>query len=259
MNGGDRIAKVLERQGVRTLFTLCGGHISPILVGCKKLGIDIVDVRDEASAVFAADAMARMTGVPGVAAVTAGPGVTNTLTAIQNAFMAQSPVIILGGATATALRGRGALQDIDQLSLVRPMVKSCVSVKAVRDLVPSLEQAFETALEGVPGPVFVEAPVDLLYDRELVEEWYGEISGGGKKKNIASVALDLYSKQHLFRLFSMADATKPGGMRKPTPPEANRLQVEAVTQLLTRAKKPILVMGSQLQTLTGFVTRASRW
>lgn len=116
MNGGDRIAEVLRRQGVRFLFTLCGGHISPILVGAKRRDIRIIDVRHEANAVFAADAVARLTGIPGVAAVTAGPGVTNTITAIKNAQMAQSPVILLGGATATVLKGRGALQDIDQMA-----------------------------------------------------------------------------------------------------------------------------------------------
>ncbi|MBC8069103.1 MAG: thiamine pyrophosphate-binding protein, partial [Deltaproteobacteria bacterium] len=78
-HGGDLIAEVLERQGVRQLFTLCGGHISPILTGAKARGIAVIDVRHEATAVFAADAVARLTGVPGVAAVTAGPGVTNTI------------------------------------------------------------------------------------------------------------------------------------------------------------------------------------
>src|SRR5262245_13571845 len=117
MNGGDRIAEVLTRQGVRTLFTLCGGHISPILVSAKNSGIRVVDVRHEATAVFAADATARLTGTVGVAAVTAGPGVTNTITAMKNAQLAESPVLLLGGATATVLKNRGALQDIDQLSL----------------------------------------------------------------------------------------------------------------------------------------------
>src|SRR5690349_22879239 len=135
MDGGQIIASVLERQGVRHLYTLCGGHISPILVAAKRAGIGIYDVRDEASAVFAADATARLTGVPGVAAVTAGPGVTNTITAIKNAQLAQSPLILLGGATATVLRGRGALQDIDQLSLFRPHVKWAVSITRLRDLV----------------------------------------------------------------------------------------------------------------------------
>ena len=123
MNGGDRIAEVLQAQGVPFLFTLCGGHISPILVGAKQRGIRVVDVRDEVNAVFAADAVSRLTGVPGVAAVTAGPGVTNTITAIKNAQLAQSPVVLLGGATATLLKGRGSLQDIDQLALFEPHVK----------------------------------------------------------------------------------------------------------------------------------------
>ncbi len=118
MNGGQLIAEVLKAQGVPFLFTLVGGHISPILVAAKRAGIRVIDTRHEATAVFAADATARLTGRPGVAAVTAGPGVTNTLTAVKNAQMAQSPVIVIGGAAPTALQGRGALQDIDQMSLV---------------------------------------------------------------------------------------------------------------------------------------------
>ena len=102
------MADVLVRQGVRFVFTLCGGHISPILVAAKARGLRVVDTRHEATAVFAADAVARLTGVPGFAAVTAGPGVTNTITALKNAQMAQSPLVLVGGATATLLRGRGA-------------------------------------------------------------------------------------------------------------------------------------------------------
>ena len=114
MDGGSRVAEVLKSHGVDFLYTLCGGHISPILVEAKRRGIRVVDTRHEVNAVFAADATARLTGVPGVAAVTAGPGVTNSITAIKNAQMAQSPLVLIGGATATVLRGRGSLQDIDQ-------------------------------------------------------------------------------------------------------------------------------------------------
>ena len=96
MSGGRIIADVLVAQGVRFLFTLCGGHISPILVGAKDRGIRVIDVRDEATAVFAADAVARLSGVPGVAAVTAGPGATNSITAVKNAQLAQTPVVLLG-------------------------------------------------------------------------------------------------------------------------------------------------------------------
>src|SRR6186997_2281515 len=97
-HGGDLIAEVLARHGVTHLFTLCGGHISPILTGCQSRGLRVIDVRDEVNAVFAADAVARMTGTIGVAAVTAGPGVTNTITAVKNAQLAQSPIVVLIGA-----------------------------------------------------------------------------------------------------------------------------------------------------------------
>src|SRR6185503_11190535 len=113
-HGGGRVGAALRAHGVSLLFTLCGGHISPILAAAKARGLRVVDVRHEATAVFAADAVARLTGAPGVAAVTAGPGLTNTLTALKNALLAQSPVILFGGAAPTALQGRGALQDIAQ-------------------------------------------------------------------------------------------------------------------------------------------------
>ncbi len=170
-HGGDIVGEVLARHGISHVFTLCGGHISPILVGAKERGIGIVDVRDEASAVFAADAVARMTGRCGVAAVTAGPGVTNAITAIKNAQMAQTPLIVFGGATATVLKGRGALQDIDQLALVRSATKWCTAVTTVPALGPTVEKAIEVAESGVPGPVFVEIPVDVLYPEAIVRDW----------------------------------------------------------------------------------------
>lgn len=114
-HGGELVAQVLKSHGVENIFTLPGGHVSPINVASEKLKIRIVDVRHEATAVFAADASARMTGIPGVAVVTAGPGLTNTVTAIKNAQMAESPVVVIAGAAATMLKGRGSLQDIDQM------------------------------------------------------------------------------------------------------------------------------------------------
>ncbi|HEX6018672.1 MAG TPA: thiamine pyrophosphate-binding protein, partial [Burkholderiaceae bacterium] len=157
-HGGDRIAEALQAHGVQRLFTLCGGHIAPILSAAKARGIRVVDTRDEVTAVFAADATARLTGVPGVAAVTAGPGITNTITALKNAQLAQSPMVLLGGAAPTALQGRGALQDIDQRPLVEPHVKRFFKLRRVRELGPAVADAFALARSGVPGPVFVECP-----------------------------------------------------------------------------------------------------
>ncbi|XP_014817198.1 PREDICTED: acetolactate synthase-like protein, partial [Calidris pugnax] len=100
-HGGELVAEVLKAHGVRFLFTLAGGHISPVLVASEKVGIRVVDTRHEATAVFAADAISRLSGRIGVAAVTAGPGVTNAVTAIKNAQMAESPLLLIGGAAAT--------------------------------------------------------------------------------------------------------------------------------------------------------------
>jgi hypothetical protein len=166
MDGGALVAEVLRRQGVQFLFTLCGGHISPILVGAKRRGIRVVDVRDEVNAVFAADAVARLTGRPGVAAVTAGPGITNTITALKNAQLAQSPVLMIGGATPTALKGRGALQDIDQLAAgarrtSSGLLKRCAASRAGA----RAERGLRAGAVRRAGPVFVECPVDLLYAR----------------------------------------------------------------------------------------------
>ncbi|HEV2855016.1 MAG TPA: thiamine pyrophosphate-binding protein [Thermoanaerobaculia bacterium] len=243
MNGGDRVAQVLEKQGVRFLFTLCGGHISPILVGAKRLGLRVVDVRHEVDAVFAADAVFRLTGVPGVATVTAGPGVTNTITAVKNAQLAQSAVVILGGAAATLLKGRGALQDIDQMALFEPHVKWAASASAVRDLVPMLEKAFDLARSGVPGPVFLECPVDLLYGEELVREWYGASSKGG---GIAGAGMRLYLKRHASKLFAGADKHVPAPPRPIPPPVPERGGVRRAAARLRKAKRPVLVLGGQV-------------
>ncbi|HWB74128.1 MAG TPA: thiamine pyrophosphate-binding protein [Nannocystaceae bacterium] len=244
MHGGDLVAEVLERQGVRQLFTLCGGHISPILTGAKSRGIAVIDVRDEATAVFAADAVARLTGIPGVAAVTAGPGVTNTITAIKNAQLAQSPVVLIGGATATVLRGRGALQDIDQLALFAPHVKSCESVGKVKDLVGAMERAFALAQDGVPGPVFVETPVDLLYDESTVREMIGA-KAASDVKGLVDSAIQLYLRAHMARVFAgykkvRAQTRQPPKIVAPFPGA-----IERAAKLVREAARPVVLVGSQ--------------
>ncbi len=243
--GGDRIAEVLVRQGVQNIFTLCGGHISPILVSAKQQGIRVVDVRDEKNAVFAADASARLTGIPGVAAVTAGPGVTNTITAIKNAQLAQSPVILLGGATATVLRNRGALQDIDQLALFRPHVKWAVSVSRIKDLVPTLEKAFRVALSGIPGPVFVEVPVDLLYAEPTVREFYGA-KAASDIKGVTDMALQAYLRLHLARVFAGAAHYKVSDRFEADIPTPKKSDVEKALALLSVAERPVFLLGSQV-------------
>jgi acetolactate synthase-1/2/3 large subunit len=246
-DGGAIIGRVLASRGVKQLFTLCGGHISPILIGAQTNGIKVVDVRDEVSAVFAADAVARMTGVPGVAAVTAGPGVTNTVTAVKNAQLAQSPLVIFGGAAATLLKGRGALQDIDQISLMEPITKWAVSIKKVNSIQPTVERALDLAQDGVPGPVFVEVPIDVLYPEEMVREMFMKESGVKEGKNLGSKALELYMRGHLYRQFHQPHVSIPPPIRDSLPPKPSgkSQHVDKVASLLRKAERPALVIGSQ--------------
>jgi acetolactate synthase-like protein len=244
MNGGEIIAQVLRAQGVRFLFTLCGGHISPILIECKRAGLRVVDTRDEATAVFAADAVARLTGVPGVAAVTAGPGVTNTLTAVQNARLAQTPVVLLGGATATVLRNRGALQDIDQLALIRSSVKWAASAKRVRDLAPLLRQALRAAMDGTPGPVFLECPIDLLYAEPMVRQLYASKMDPKPGAALVDRAIARYLRWHLDRQFA-GIAPPPGEPVAVVPPRPEPGAIQRAAERLARAQRPLCVIGSQ--------------
>jgi acetolactate synthase-1/2/3 large subunit len=242
-HGGERVAAALEAHGARFVFTLCGGHISPILVAAKARGIHVVDTRDEATAVFAADAVARLTGTPGIAAVTAGPGLTNTLTAVKNAQLAQSPLLLLGGGAPTALQGRGALQDIEQRPLIAPHVKLVKQVRRVADLGPAIEEALAVAREGVPGPVFVECPVDLLYDEKLIRAWYEEAAGKGQ--SAADRLLRWYLTRHADRMFEGSHAGYVPLAKDVAVPLAAESALARAAAALAQAERPLLVIGSQ--------------
>jgi thiamine pyrophosphate-dependent acetolactate synthase large subunit-like protein len=234
MHGGDRVTGALSARGVGTIFTLTGGHIAPILTSSAAQGIQVIDVRDEASAVFAADATSRLTGTPGVAVVTAGPGVTNGVTALQNALLARSPLVLIGGGAATALRGRGALQDIDQAAALRPYVKHVVKARRVRDISGAVDEAFGTAVSGVPGPVFVEIPLDLLYPEDVVRGLYRQAGESGLTGR--------YLRWHVDRLFSgVEEHAAVGHVEVPAPP---RVPLERAAAMVKTAKRPVLVVGS---------------
>ena len=239
-HGGNVIADVLQRHNIKWIFTLCGGHISPILTGCNELGIRVIDMRHESTAVFAADSISRLSGTIGVAAVTAGPGLTNTITAIKNAQMAQIPVLILGGATATVLKDRGSLQDIDHLSVVESITKYAKTIKRVRDLQPSLEEAISTAISGVPGPVYLEIPVDLLYPEALVREWYGLKSSG----NSMPWWMSRYLNWNVNRIFNDKNKTFPKNT-KIDAIQNTTLHIQGVSDMLQSSEKPVLLIGSQ--------------
>lgn len=243
-HGGDLVAAVLSKWNIPAIFTLCGGHISPILVGCEDRKIKVVDCRDERNAVFAADAFSRMTGLPGVAAVTAGPGVTNAITALKNAQLAQSPLVLIGGATATVLKGRGALQDIDQIALIHSAVKWATKCSTVKQLGPTMERALKEARSGVPGPVFVELPVDVLYPEALVTEWFIKETGVEHPKTLGQRALKLYLQGHLLRQFHAPHVDVKQFMPE-APKQNTKALMDDAVKLLSTAKRPALVIGSQ--------------
>jgi acetolactate synthase I/II/III large subunit len=162
LHGGRLVARVLKNENVSHLFTLCGGHIAPIYDGCIDEGIRVVDTRHEQAAAHAADAYARLTRGIGVAAVTAGPGVTDAVTAVANAYYAGSPLVLLGGAAPLNQQGRGALQEMEQVALLRPITKWSIAIHETARIPELLTQAIRIATSGRPGPVFVELPFDIL-------------------------------------------------------------------------------------------------
>jgi len=253
VDGGSIVASVLRQKGVSHLFTLCGGHISPILVAARQNGIGVIDVRNEATAVFAADAAARVTGIPGVAAVTAGPGVTNTVTALQNARMAQSPVVLIGGAAATVLKGRGALQDIDQQRLMAPIAKAVLTIQQNCDIAPTLEKAFDLAASGVPGPVFLECPIDLLYEESIVRKWYLGATGSETAAGFKKKLQQMYLKHHVDRMFACDIDSVSASEATENPEVVNRRAAVRAAEAVAVAERPVLVIGSQAMAAPGRV------
>ncbi|NUP09248.1 MAG: acetolactate synthase [Polyangiaceae bacterium] len=209
-HGGKLVAKALARHGTTHLFTLCGGHIQAIYDGCLDEGIRVVDVRHEQTAGHAADGYARVTGKPGVCAVTAGPGVTDVVTAAANAFRAGIPMIIFGGAGPRALQDMGSLQDMNHVELMRPITKWSVAVPSTDRLQEYVDSAFRIAQAGVPGPVFLEVPLDLLMN------WADDAP----------------------------PATKP---QAPPRPGGDPRTIEAAAKLLAESERPMFIVGSQLR------------
>jgi acetolactate synthase-1/2/3 large subunit len=160
--GAQLLVRMLKAEGVRHIFTLSGLHIAPIYAACVEEGIALVDTRHEQAAAHAADATARLTRGIGVCCVTAGPGVTDALTGIANAYAANSPVLLLGGAAPTFNAGKGSLQEMEQVDLFTRITKWSDRIPAP-DRVPTyMAKAFRTMLTGRPGPVFLEVPFDVL-------------------------------------------------------------------------------------------------
>ncbi len=163
LHGGRLIARRLRAHGVSKLFTLSGGHLFSIYDGCREEGIEIVDVRHEQSAAFAAEGWAKVTREVGVCALTAGPGVTNGMSAIASAAQNNSPVLVLGGRAPQLRWGQGSLQEIDHVPFVRPLVKLAATASETAEIPALIDDALRTALTPHSGPTFLDFPLDYVF------------------------------------------------------------------------------------------------
>jgi len=210
-HAGAHAVAVAQRYGVTTMFTLSGGHVFPLYDGAVKADppVRLVDVRHEQTAVFAAEGIARLTRTPGLAVVTAGPGVTNSVSAVTGAWFNGAPVVVLGGRAPDYLWGKGALQELDHVPLLAPVTKRAWTEHTVAGVAGSVDEAFRLALTPHRGPVFCDFPLEAIFGAETVD-------------------------------------LPPDAGRIPAaaPPEAD--DVAAVATLLRAARRPVLVLGSDV-------------
>ena len=162
ITGGELVAKALKAEGVEVIYTLCGGHIIDIYNGCLNEGIKIIDVRHEEVASHAADGYARMTGKPGCAVVTAGPGTTHALTGVANAFRAEIPMLLIGGQSSLTQHKMGSLQDLPHVDMMQPITKFAATVMSTERCADMVSMAFRETRNGSFGPSFLEIPRDIL-------------------------------------------------------------------------------------------------
>jgi acetolactate synthase-1/2/3 large subunit len=162
-HGGRLIARRLKAWGVSKLFTLSGGHLFSIYDGCRSEGIEIVDVRHESTAAFAAEGWAKVTREPGVCALTAGPGVTNGMSAMASAQANHSPMLVLGGRAPAGRWGMGSLQEIDHVPFVRPLTKLAATAQSTAEIPGLVDEALAVALAPHGGPTFLDFPLDYVF------------------------------------------------------------------------------------------------
>lgn len=208
VTGGALAAQVMKNDGVKHLFGLVGGHIYPIFESCVEMGIRVIDVRHEESAAHMAEGWALATGKPGVCTGTAGPGFTNMLTGIANSFAGGTPLLALGGHAAIHEFDTGALQDFNQLDVIKPMTKFARAVYQVERIPDYMGMALRHATSGRPGPAYLEIPMDIAF----------------KEMDVSAVQI-------------------PDCHRIQSPPAGNAEDVEKALELLAKAKKPIAVAG----------------
>lgn len=206
-HGGDHAARVLANHGVTTVFTLSGGHIFPLYDGCVKGDIRLVDVRHEQTAVFAAEAWAKVTREPGVAALTAGPGVTNGVSALTTAYMAGSPILVFGGRAPGGRWGQGSLQELDHIPIVASITKEARTSQSTATIAADVNDLLLAAASPHRGPTFLDIPMDAFFGSATVDE---------------------------------------PRIEAPAAVHPDPAELRAVARLLSEAERPVLVAGSDV-------------
>ncbi len=209
-HGGLLAARRLKARGVTKLFTLSGGHLFSLYDGCRTEGIDLIDVRHESAAAFAAEGWSKVTRQTGVCALTAGPGVTNGMSAIASAHKNNSPMLVLGGRAPQMRWGQGSLQEIDHVPFVRPLTRSAQTAFETGDIPELIDESLATATRAPSGPTFLDLPLDVVF-------------------------MEADEPQQMAELPSPADA-----------PGASADAVEQVGALLSGAERPVIMAGTDL-------------
>jgi acetolactate synthase-1/2/3 large subunit len=210
VHGGRLVARRLKAHGVTKLFTLSGGHLFSIYDGCRAEGIDIVDTRHEQSAAFAAEGWAKVTREPGVAALTAGPGVTNGMSAMGSAQQNNSPMLVLGGRAPQMRWGQGSLQELDHVPFVRPLTKSAVTAESTAEIPELIDEALRAAVLPHSGPAFIDFPLDYVFSEA-------------------------------------AEAEPPAALPEPwTGAGAESAEIDRAAALLREAERPVIMAGTNL-------------
>jgi acetolactate synthase I/II/III large subunit len=218
ISGGHLVAKALRAEGIEVIFTLCGGHIIDIYDGCIDEGIKVIDVRHEQVAAHAADGYARVTGRPGCAVVTAGPGTTDAVTGVANALRAESPMLLIGGQGALNQHRMGSLQDLPHVDMMRPITKFASSVLTTERVADMCSMAFREAFAGAPGPAYLEIGRDILDAKVPVEN---------------------------------AVIPESGHYRASTKSTGDPNDVDRLADILMKAERPCVLLGSQVWTSRG--------
>lgn len=207
--GGWLLAKTLYDMGVRDIFTLAGGHINPIYKACTDLGIRLIDTHHEQGAAMAADAYGRVTRRPGVCLVTAGPGLTNALTGLAGSYLSNSPMILIAGRSGVEENDTMSLQEIDQMAMVKPVTKWARTIYDINRIPEYVSNAYKTAVTGKAGPVYLGTSYEVLYPKT-------------EQKNLSNYDLTIPETNY----------------------EPSDAKITEVLNLLNKAKKPIVILGS---------------